>query len=92
MFKVVLIVNKKLLKVKYLNTLPASFHELCNLTKVLLPMGTLTSLLVADPCGDWVTIENDIDIENIYRLACLTEQKIVKVNAEFDVKPVFNKP
>ena len=87
MFKVVIIVNKKILKVKYLGQRPVSFSELCFETKAFLPVGMLTSILAADPCGDWITIENDVDLQNIYELAKLTEQKIIKVNAEFEVKP-----
>ena len=73
MFKLVLIVNKKLLKVKYLSSLPTSFACLCRQAKDLLPIGMLNSLLVSDPCGDWITIENDTDIENIYNLAKIAE-------------------
>ena len=88
MFKVVLNVNRKLLKVKYLNTLPVTFAELCRDAKALLPIGMLTSLMASDPCGDWVTIENDVDVENIYSLARLAEQKIIKLSADFEVNPL----
>ena len=86
MFKLVLIVSKRVFKVKYLNTLPDSFVKLCTLAQTLLPQGNLTSLMVADPCADWITLENDIDIENIYTLATIAEQKIIKINAEFDIQ------
>lgn len=88
MFKVVLTVNGALLKVKYLNSLPVTFEHLWEGVSALLPVGQLSSLMASDPCGDQVTLECDTDIENIYSLAKLTEQKIVKINADFEIKPL----
>ena len=73
MIKVVLNVNKRLLKVKYLNTLPASIESMREAVRGLLPETTLVSLMCADPCSDLITMEDDSDVESMYRLAALAE-------------------
>ena len=39
---------------------------------------------MGDPCGDWVNIEDDADLESMYKLSTIAEQKIIKIQAEFE--------
>ena len=39
----------------------------------ILPSSTLNGIMMGDPCGDWVNIENDLDLESMYRVSEIAE-------------------
>ena len=54
----------------------------------VVPTAKLTGMMMSDPTGDWIHIEESSDLECMYRVARLAEQKIIKIQAEFE--PVRN--
>ena len=86
MCKVIATVDKRILKIKYLHLLPQTYEEAILMVQDLLPATKLNGIMMGDPCGDWVNIENDLDLESMYRVSELAEQKIIKIQAEFESK------
>jgi hypothetical protein len=92
MFKVELAINSKVVKVKYLSQGPDSFQDLLlkinrmvQSTKIACQTSLeLQGVSLADPCGDWVSVEDDEDLRTVYKLVKIAEQKIIKIHADFN--------
>ena len=83
MCKVLATQNKQIIKIKYLQKLPLTFLEAKEMIQEIVPTAELCSLIVSDPTGDWIQLEDDIDLESMYKVSKIAEQKIIKIQAEF---------
>ena len=73
----------QIIKIKYLQRLPRTFLDAQELIQELVPTAELHTIMMSDPVGDWINIDDDCDLESMYRVANIAEQKIIKVQAEF---------
>ena len=83
MCKVIATQNKQIIKIKYLQRLPLTFLEAKEMIQEIMPTAELNSLIVSDPTGDWIQLEDDVDLESMYKVSMIAEQKIIKIQAEF---------
>ena len=83
MCKVLATQNKQIVKIKYLQSLPLTFLEAKEMIQEIVPTAELSSLIVSDPTGDWIQLEDDFDLESMYKVSMIAEQKIIKIQAEF---------
>ena len=73
MCKVLATQNKQIIKIKYLQKLPLTFLEAKEMIQEIVPTAELCSLIVSDPTGDWIQLEDDIDLESMYKMSKIAE-------------------
>ena len=79
MCKVLATQSGQIIKIKYLQKIPQTFLEAKEMIQEIIPTAELSSLMMGDPTGDWIQIEDDFELESMYKVSLIAEQKIIKI-------------